>query len=201
MILDMKFLYRIVKYYIPSILKFNIFGKLFRNQKVGKYFFLGKNARIERYFTSGICCFVGNNSYIGPNVSFGNFVMMSNHVNIIGNDHISNHVGIPSILTGRPDNYHNLNTIIEDDVWIGHGVTIMRGVKIGEGSIIGANSVVTKNIPSYSIYAGVPAKFIKSRFNNEEIKKHSSFLQKFRNGKIKLKHDRKLIIKYKVKNV
>lgn len=191
--LDVKFLYRILKYYIPSVIRFNIIGRLCRNQNVGKYFFLGKNAKIERNFSAGAYCFVGNNSYIGPTVSFGNFVMMSNHVNIIGNDHISDKVGVPSILTGRPDNYYDLKTIIEDDVWIGHGVTIMRGVKIAEGSVIGANSVVTKDVPSYSVYAGVPAKFIKNRFNEEEIKEHSCFLKNFRDGKIKLSHDRKFI--------
>ena len=50
--------------------------------------------------------------------------------------------------------------IIEDNVWIGNNVCLFGGVRIGMGSIIGANTVVTKDIPPYSIAAGVPAKII-----------------------------------------
>lgn len=50
--------------------------------------------------------------------------------------------------------------IIEDNVWIGNNVCILGGVRIGMGSIIGANTVVTKDIPPYSIAVGVPAKII-----------------------------------------
>jgi len=53
--------------------------------------------------------------------------------------------------------------VIEDDVIIGTGVKILEGVKIGTGSIIGANAVVTKDIPPYSIAAGIPATVIKKR--------------------------------------
>ena len=53
--------------------------------------------------------------------------------------------------------------IIGNDVWIGAGVCIVDGVTIGDGSIIGAGSIVTKNIPEMSIYAGNPAKKIRSR--------------------------------------
>jgi acetyltransferase-like isoleucine patch superfamily enzyme len=49
------------------------------------------------------------------------------------------------------------------DVWIGRGSCILPGVTIGEGSVIGANSVVTGDIPKYSIAAGVPAKIIRER--------------------------------------
>ena len=191
--LDIRFVYRNLRYYLPSFVRFQIFGRMFRQQKTGKYFMVAKNTKIENFFEAGICCCVGAYSYIGPNVSFGNFVMMSNHVNIIGNDHISNDVGTPSILTGRPKNYYDLKTVIEDDVWIGQGVTIMRGVTIGEGSIVGANSVITKDISPYSIHVGVPAKFIKKRFDNDKIKEHALFLQNFRETKIKLRHDRKPI--------
>lgn len=51
--------------------------------------------------------------------------------------------------------------VIEDDVWIGEFVAILPGVTIGKGSIIGAMSVVTKNIPEYSMAIGNPVKVIK----------------------------------------
>ena len=52
---------------------------------------------------------------------------------------------------------------IEDDVWIGSNVIILPNINIGKGSIIGAGSVVTKNIPEYSVAVGVPARVIKNR--------------------------------------
>lgn len=61
--------------------------------------------------------------------------------------------------------------IIQNDVWIGANVLILGGVTIESGAIIGAGSVVTKDVPAYTIYAGNPAKKIKKRFTNQEIKK------------------------------
>ena len=52
---------------------------------------------------------------------------------------------------------------IEDDVWIGAGVRVLDGVKIGQGAIVGAGAVVTKSIEKFCVYAGVPAKKIKTR--------------------------------------
>ena len=58
---------------------------------------------------------------------------------------------------------------IGNDVWIGLNVIILSGVKIGDGAVIAAGSVVTKSIPAYSIYGGVPAKFIKHRLHDDHI--------------------------------
>ena len=193
--IDIYFFYRLFKFHIPGYIKFKLFGKL-KNQSIGKYPIIGSKVKIERNFKAGDCFHLGRNSYIGPSVRIGHFGLISHYVHIIGNDHNYDHVGVPIILSGRPNNYQELKTIIEDDVWIGHGVTIMRGIKIGEGSIIASNSVVTKDIPEYSIYAGSPAKFIKNRFNNEtDIKEHKSFLKKYRDGKLKLRHDTKPLYK------
>lgn len=59
--------------------------------------------------------------------------------------------------------------IIEDDVWIGRGCTILSGVILGKGSVIGAGSVVTKDVPPYAVVAGSPAKVIKYRFTKDVI--------------------------------
>lgn len=59
--------------------------------------------------------------------------------------------------------------IVEDDVWIGYGTTVLSGVTIGKGAIIGANSIVTKDIPPYAIYVG--NKVIKYRFEPDVIEK------------------------------
>lgn len=60
-----------------------------------------------------------------------------------------------------------LSTTIGNDVWVGANSVILAGLKIGDGSVIGAGSVVTKNIPPYEIWAGVPAKKIKNRFSKK----------------------------------
>lgn len=59
--------------------------------------------------------------------------------------------------------------IIENDVWIGYGATILSGVRIGQGAIVGAGSIVTKDIPPYAIY--VNGKVIKYRFSEKIIEK------------------------------
>lgn len=60
---------------------------------------------------------------------------------------------------------------IGNDVWIGTGAYISRGVTIGDGAVIAARAVVTKDVPPYTVVAGVPAKPIKQRFSDKAIEK------------------------------
>ena len=84
------------------------------------------------------------------------------------------HVIIPKEHAGK-----KVKIIIEDDVWVGLGSILLSGVKIGEGSIIAAGSVVTKDVESYSIYAGNPARKIKNRFDTIiELQEHSKIIDK-----------------------
>ena len=61
-------------------------------------------------------------------------------------------------------------TVIGNDVWIGRRAIIKAGVTVGDGAVIGSGSVVTKDIPPYSIVGGVPAKILKYRFDEETIR-------------------------------
>ena len=54
--------------------------------------------------------------------------------------------------------------IVEDDVWIGYGATVLSGVRIGQGAVIAAGAMVTKNVAPYAVVGGVPAKVIRKRF-------------------------------------
>ena len=61
------------------------------------------------------------------------------------------------------------DTVVGNDVWIGQHVTVLPGVHIGDGAIIGANSVVTKDVPAYTIAGGNPCRVIRKRFSEELI--------------------------------
>lgn len=63
------------------------------------------------------------------------------------------------------------NTVIGNDVWIGYNATIMAGVTIGDGAIIATNATVVKDVPAYAVVGGNPAKVIKTRFSETEIKR------------------------------
>ena len=70
--------------------------------------------------------------------------------------------------SGQPISKGDIN--IGNDVWIGYRATILSGVSIGDGAVIGAGSVISKNVTPYSIVAGNPAKLIRMRFTNSQIK-------------------------------
>ena len=74
-------------------------------------------------------------------------------------------------------NVYDQPVVIEDDVWCGANVTILKGVIIGHGSVVAAGAVVTKSFPPYSIIGGIPAKLLKMRFTEEEIKEHESRME------------------------
>ena len=61
------------------------------------------------------------------------------------------------------------DTVIGNDVWIGHDAAIMPGVNIGDGAVIATKAVVTKDVPPYTIVGGNPAKIIRKRFTDEQI--------------------------------
>lgn len=139
---------------------------------------IGNNSSIMSHCIIETCEVDGNNPQleIGDRVSIGEYshITCANKV-VIGN----------GVLTGRfvliTDNSHGNNTKdvvdiaplareihsngpvhIGENVWIGDKVTILPNVKIGKGCIIAANAVVTKDIPEYSVAAGIPAKIIKT---------------------------------------
>lgn len=68
------------------------------------------------------------------------------------------------------------DVIVEEDCWIGMNVTLLSGVTIGRGATIATGAVVTRSVPPYSIWGGVPARFIKFYWSIDEIMEHESIL-------------------------
>jgi acetyltransferase-like isoleucine patch superfamily enzyme len=110
---------------------------------------VGSNVAINRG-----CAFYAAYLAEGGTITIGNNVSIGPHVKIFAGGH--DYATIDLIDTAGP-------VVIQDWAWIGGNCTILPGVNIGTGAVIGAGSVVTRNIPSYTIAVGNPARVIKER--------------------------------------
>jgi acetyltransferase-like isoleucine patch superfamily enzyme len=110
---------------------------------------------------------IGERTHISPytclggpgNIKIGKFCLIASHVGIYANNH---NFADPTVYIWK-QGVTCKGITIEDDCWLGTGVKVLDGVTIGQGSVIGAGAVVTKDIPSYSVAVGVPARVISQR--------------------------------------
>jgi acetyltransferase-like isoleucine patch superfamily enzyme len=164
-------------------LPFDIRNK--RYIKIGDHFTTGFGCRIEAFplnDSNKVCI------EIGENVQINDFV----HIGAVGSIKIGNNVLMASKIYISDHNHGSYDNQLSDDplsipidrlpickpveicnnVWLGESVCVLPGVTIGEGSVIGAMSVVTKNIPAYSIAVGNPARVVKQyNFQNKNWEK------------------------------
>jgi len=120
--------------------------------------------------------FIGSGAYFAADLAIGNNVMFGPRVTILGGDHIFGIVGKSVRFLKPKGNENSLSVLIEDEVWCGANVTILKGVKLGMGCVIGAGSVVTKEIPPYTVAVGNPCKPIKKIFTDEDLREHLMIL-------------------------
>ena len=175
-----------------------LFSKfLYKNTKILFPSFIGPDVILEGHNFIGRFCHIkrskiGKYSYIGnscefSNTNIGSFCSISNNVKIVigshpSSDWVSTHplfystttyVGKGFLKENRFEEYRKTPNgyicEIGHDVWIGASVNILQGVSIGDGAIIGTNSLVTKDIPPYSIAVGIPARIIRKRFKEDDI--------------------------------
>jgi len=119
---------------------------------------------------------LGKDTKVACDLVIGNYVLIAGQVSFVGrNDHQYN---LPGTTMWDSPRGKDSATIIQNDVWIGSGSTIIAGVNIGKGAVIAAGSLVNKNIPDFEIWGGVPARKIKDRFVSPEDKKtHKLYLE------------------------
>lgn len=132
------------------------------NCSVGAFTYFGKNCEI-RNTEIGNYCSISAEVIINPFQHPINFLSTSGFA-FGDNGGLGTFDEFKKIKSRKKQNKQG-EVKIGNDVWIGRRVIIMAGVHIGDGAIIAANSVVTKDIPPYSIYGGVAAKLIRMRFD------------------------------------
>lgn len=160
-----------------------------RRYTIGKNFHAGRGVVLWAKHN----IWIGNNFYIGRysqiecDAEIGNDVIFANGVALVGRyDHHYQQVGVPTRLAQqiRDEAYDwkglSSKVIVEDDVWIGYGSIVLSGVRVGFGSVVAAGSVVTQDIEPLAIYGGVPARKIRSRFDNEECAREHERLYRAR---------------------
>ena len=116
-------------------------------------------------YTTGAKLIIKQHVISGPNLT----IITGDHKYIAGR-------WLDSVSGEEKEDYYDQDVIIEEDVWVGANVTILKGVTIGKSSIIAAGALVIKDVPPYSIVGGVPAKVLKKKWDKEEEEKHRSFL-------------------------
>lgn len=138
-------------------------GSISLGQKVN----LGRNVHLQTsagHIKVGINTSIQDNCRLYGDVTIGQGCLLAPNVYISSGVHAFDCIPhLPIQLQEQQTSVTRLPIKIEDDCWIGINAVIMPGIEISKGSIIGAGAIVTKNVPPYSIVAGVPARVIKKR--------------------------------------
>jgi len=122
--------------------------------------------KYDGIWTKGPTIFIDDYVFIGGSCEFninygitiGSYCNIASGCRFIDHDHGIRKgvpIGIQPSIKGK--------IVLEEDVWLGCNVVVLKGVRIGRGAIVGAGAVVTKSIPSEEIWGGVPARFISNR--------------------------------------
>lgn len=172
------------KTYIKSLLWLFFTGRLLKdlfnllayysvNHSLGmRRAIIGKNSKVHATvilrqadnIIIGEHCLINHNNVLqaghgSAKIKIGNYVHTGADVMMIAFNHGFYTRELPTI----KQDYIDASIVIEDDVWIGGGATLLAGVHVGKGAIIAAGAVVNKDVPEYAIVGGVPAKVLKIR--------------------------------------
>lgn len=172
----------IVKTMLNNVIQFH------RKKKIKS---CGDNVRIAKKCNLQGNIELGNNVTIGQgayfvstqaNIYIHDYVVFGPNVTIYTGDHPMNFIGkhiceiTDTDKINRGGGYDE-DVTIEAGCWIGTRAIILKGVTVGRGSVVGAGAVVTKDIPPYSVYVGVPQSKIYSRFSEDQVREHERILE------------------------
>lgn len=130
------------------------------NIHVGDHVSIGANAR---FWTTRAQIYIEDFALFGPGVT----IITGDHRKDVAGKHIIELTDDDKTASDDQD------VIIGTGAWIGAGAIILKGVHIGADAIVAAGSVVTKDVPPYTIVGGVPAHFIKERFSEDQLLVHT----------------------------
>jgi len=127
----------------------------------GAELYISSDISNQATITIGERCYIGQYSNLGAYcpITIGNDTMIGPFCHIVSGNHRFDRRDISMSQQG-----HSVApVVIDEDVWLGTHVVVLPGVTIGKGAIVAAGAVVNKDIPSYEVWGGVPAKFLKER--------------------------------------
>lgn len=135
---------------------------------------LGNNCRLEHdiYFhfdgiySKGPSICIGDNVFIGNNTEFNitdKITVENNCLIAAGCRFVDHNHGTAKGNLMRVQKASKEEILLEEDVWLGCNVVVLKGVKIGKGAVVAAGAIVNKNIPCYEIWGGIPAEKIGER--------------------------------------
>jgi acetyltransferase-like isoleucine patch superfamily enzyme len=162
--------WRVTKIYLlrPA---FKRHGRNFRFDPDGIYTYRTIEVGDDVHILPGACLMASESM-----ITIGNKVMLAPNVTVVGGDHNTSLAGsfMFDVKDKRPEDDQAVT--IEDDVWVGAGVIILKGVRIGRGAIVAAGSIVTREVPPYTVVGGVPARVLSVRFDINTILAHEARL-------------------------
>lgn len=172
------FVKKILYYFLNTTLKTDKVMLSGFSRGIQNVVFEGKNAVPDRCNFSGkisigYATTLGYNNVLGGNIVIGKYCQLGVDIAMHSTNHPINYMSTyinTNLFQGELSQFKEEKRItIGHDVWIGHNVIIVGNVSVGNGAILAAGSVVTKDVPPYTIVAGVPAKFVKKRFSDSVI--------------------------------
>lgn len=133
-------------------------GKLLFNES-GRYINIGRKCRLSNNISMGNESSLGDGAYVSGTLIIGESTMIAPQCVFLGIDHVFDEETLDNNVLAKK----NKPIKIGSHSWLGYGVKVLSGVNIGDYVIVGAGAVVTKDVESYCVVGGVPAKVIKKR--------------------------------------